>query len=550
MRRSSAPESTHGRNFIAGIAVLGVLLSAPAARCLAFDVRVNDATFSDGTFHVTFEGVLDAPPAGVEAVLRDYTRYQLIDPRVRRAELLAREADGTLRVRTLIDACAGIFCRTVQRVERVEHGPGHLYSTVIPAQSDMRHGSARTVLACRRQRHARAVRGGVRARLLGAGAHRPRPRAARAARVDASGSSATSSTRPMSADASAEQAGRARRFAPALLRWFDADGRKDLPWQRDPTPYRVWVSEIMLQQTQVATASPYYFERFTARFPDVRSLADAAARRSAAPLVGPRLLRARAQPAPGGPGDRAQHGGAVSARRSSEVMASAGHRPLDGGRDPRALARRAAPDPRRQREARARALLRRRRGTRRTRRSSSSCGRSPRRARPAQRVRDVHAGHHGPRRDGLHPFAPRVPALPGDGRLRRASREHRRTACPRRAGAQAARARGVARGRDARRAQGAAREAAAAGHLGRAVGPAGISDARARRPVVPRAPVGRVGPSAANRCGTPSVISISRCDRSSSVASARRKACATTIAIAGTTSPIRRRSGCRSRSRR
>jgi A/G-specific adenine glycosylase len=61
----------------------------------------------------------------------------------------------------------------------------------------------------------------------------------------------------------------------ALLAWFDRHGRKDLPWQQNRTPYRVWVSEIMLQQTQVATVIPYY-ERFMARFPDVAALADAA----------------------------------------------------------------------------------------------------------------------------------------------------------------------------------------------------------------------------------------------------------------------------------
>ncbi len=144
MLQSSVPESTHGRSLIAGIAVVGVVLSAFVPRCLAFELRVDDATFVDGTFRVTFEGVLDAPPAGVEAVLLDYSRYRLIDPRIRRADLLAREADGALRVRTLIDACAGIFCRTVQRVERVEHGPGRLVATVIAAQSDMRRGSART----------------------------------------------------------------------------------------------------------------------------------------------------------------------------------------------------------------------------------------------------------------------------------------------------------------------------------------------------------------------------------------------------------------------
>jgi A/G-specific adenine glycosylase len=63
-------------------------------------------------------------------------------------------------------------------------------------------------------------------------------------------------------------------LAPAVLAWFDRHGRKDLPWQRDPAPYRVWVSEIMLQQTQVAVVIPY-FERFVARFPDVAALAAA-----------------------------------------------------------------------------------------------------------------------------------------------------------------------------------------------------------------------------------------------------------------------------------
>jgi A/G-specific adenine glycosylase len=63
-------------------------------------------------------------------------------------------------------------------------------------------------------------------------------------------------------------------IAPRLLAWFDRHGRHDLPWQRDPTPYSVWVSEIMLQQTQVATVVRYY-ERFMRAFPDVRSLAAA-----------------------------------------------------------------------------------------------------------------------------------------------------------------------------------------------------------------------------------------------------------------------------------
>lgn len=59
-----------------------------------------------------------------------------------------------------------------------------------------------------------------------------------------------------------------------LLTWFDLHGRKDLPWQQQPTPYHVWVSEIMLQQTQVNTVIPYY-QRFMQRFPDVTHLATA-----------------------------------------------------------------------------------------------------------------------------------------------------------------------------------------------------------------------------------------------------------------------------------
>ena len=64
-------------------------------------------------------------------------------------------------------------------------------------------------------------------------------------------------------------------FAPRVLAWFDQHGRKHLPWQQNKTPYRVWISEIMLQQTQVTTVIPYY-ERFMTSFPDVYALASAA----------------------------------------------------------------------------------------------------------------------------------------------------------------------------------------------------------------------------------------------------------------------------------
>jgi A/G-specific adenine glycosylase len=63
-------------------------------------------------------------------------------------------------------------------------------------------------------------------------------------------------------------------FATRLLAWHARHGRHDLPWQKRRTPYRVWISEIMLQQTQVTTVIPYY-ARFMQRFPSVTALADA-----------------------------------------------------------------------------------------------------------------------------------------------------------------------------------------------------------------------------------------------------------------------------------
>lgn len=65
-----------------------------------------------------------------------------------------------------------------------------------------------------------------------------------------------------------------QQFQTQLLKWFDQHGRKDLPWQQDINPYRVWLSEVMLQQTQVISVIGY-FNRFVGRFPTVQQLAAA-----------------------------------------------------------------------------------------------------------------------------------------------------------------------------------------------------------------------------------------------------------------------------------
>src|SRR3982751_5121349 len=63
-------------------------------------------------------------------------------------------------------------------------------------------------------------------------------------------------------------------FCRRVIRWQERHGRRDLPWQNTRDAYRIWLSEVMLQQTQVATVIPYY-ERFLARFPTVAELARA-----------------------------------------------------------------------------------------------------------------------------------------------------------------------------------------------------------------------------------------------------------------------------------
>ena len=71
---------------------------------------------------------------------------------------------------------------------------------------------------------------------------------------------------------SVEEPGKA--FAQHIVQWQTSHGRHSLPWQNTRDPYRVWLSEIMLQQTQVSTVLAYY-ARFLARFPDVADLAAA-----------------------------------------------------------------------------------------------------------------------------------------------------------------------------------------------------------------------------------------------------------------------------------
>ena len=84
-----------------------------------------------------------------------------------------------------------------------------------------------------------------------------------------------------------------RTFQSRLLAWFRAHHR-ELPWRESRDPYRIWVAEIMLQQTRIAAVIPYY-ERFLRRFPDVQRTRRAPPIRGAKAMVGPRLLQSRSK---------------------------------------------------------------------------------------------------------------------------------------------------------------------------------------------------------------------------------------------------------------
>ncbi len=145
-------------------------------------------------------------------------------------------------------------------------------------------------------------------------------------------------------------------FATELLAWFDRHGRQDLPWQHPRDAYRVWLSEVMLQQTQVATVIAY-FQRFVDALPTLPALAAARRGRRPGAVVGPGLLPARAIPASG----RTLVRGATRRRPAARLRFAARparHRPLHRRRDPGPGARPALRHPGRQRQARADALSR------------------------------------------------------------------------------------------------------------------------------------------------------------------------------------------------
>ncbi len=215
----------------------------------------------------------------------------------------------------------------------------------------------------------------------------------------------------------------------ALLAWYDRH-RRDLPWRAAPgrsaDPYRVWLSEIMLQQTTVATVGPY-FDRFVARFPDISALAAAPLDDGAACLAGARLLRPRPQPARLRASRRRGAWRPLSGRPGAAAQ-TARHRRLHGGGDRGDRLRSAGRGGGRQCRAGRGAAVRR---------AHAVASRQAPAARPRRLIgagtagRRFRAGDDGSGRGAVHAAAPALRVVPVARRLRRGRSRH----CRRPAGA-------------------------------------------------------------------------------------------------------------------
>jgi hypothetical protein len=110
----------------------------------ALSVQSLEANLRDGVYRIVLVARVDAPVEDVAAVLTDYAAYRELDPRIRASTVLPTDDQGIELVRTVVRACAGLFCRNVERVERVERREGELLATVVPERSELKSGVTRT----------------------------------------------------------------------------------------------------------------------------------------------------------------------------------------------------------------------------------------------------------------------------------------------------------------------------------------------------------------------------------------------------------------------
>jgi hypothetical protein len=110
----------------------------------ALSVQSLEANLRDGVYRIVLVARVDAPVEGVAAVLTDYAAYRKLDPQILASTVLPPDDQGGELVRTVVRACAGLFCRKVERVERVERREGELIATVVPERGELKSGLTRT----------------------------------------------------------------------------------------------------------------------------------------------------------------------------------------------------------------------------------------------------------------------------------------------------------------------------------------------------------------------------------------------------------------------
>lgn len=130
----------------ASLVPLVVLLPLVGRAACAFETEHVESVYQDKQFRCEMVAVLDAPAEAVQAVLRDYEAYPVLDARILEARILDRPTPETVRLETKLRACFGPFCRTVRRVEDVTESSLELSATTDPERSDVRFGETHTLI--------------------------------------------------------------------------------------------------------------------------------------------------------------------------------------------------------------------------------------------------------------------------------------------------------------------------------------------------------------------------------------------------------------------
>lgn len=127
------------------LAAVMTLLGAQPAQ--AFTIERSEARYADKHFHYEMVVTLDAPIDRVEQVLRDYSKYPSLDPRILNATILEQPGQGVVTLETTVKVCYGLICRNVRRVERVAESRYVLLAIADPQRSDVKFSETRSELS-------------------------------------------------------------------------------------------------------------------------------------------------------------------------------------------------------------------------------------------------------------------------------------------------------------------------------------------------------------------------------------------------------------------